>query len=61
MIRSTTTLHLVRGMRTDAHGRGELAGHWGGRYIWQLSDSADLIAAWKVTLARTLRSSSPHL
>jgi hypothetical protein len=27
-------------------GRGEAVGHWGGRYIWQLSNSQDLRIAW---------------
>ena len=30
-------------------GRGENACHYGGRYIWQLSNSADLIVCWKPT------------
>lgn len=28
-------------------GEGKFATHWGGRYIWQLKDSRELIVCWK--------------
>lgn len=30
-------------------GQGKNIGHWGGRFIWQLEDHADLIFCWKPT------------
>lgn len=28
-------------------GQGKNVGHWGGRFIWQLKNSADLVVCWK--------------
>jgi len=30
-------------------GKGKNVGHWGGRYIWQLENSKDLVVCWKTT------------
>lgn len=37
-------------------GQGEAVGHHGGRYIWQLAHSNNLLVCWKVTLDNVPRT-----
>lgn len=47
---------LRRRLREYARfGEGTPIGHWGGRLIWQLEDSAALLVAWKGTPGRVSR------
>ncbi|OUS97449.1 hypothetical protein CA951_02835 [Rhodococcus sp. NCIMB 12038] len=51
-------------MRLDEyrrHGTGEPIGHWGGRYIWQLADSDELVVGWKPTADTNARALKRHL
>lgn len=64
MIKSTPVLYLGKAdqlrRRLDQYvrfGAGTPVGHWGGRYIWQLTDSAGLEIAWLVHSAPRLKES----
>jgi len=37
-------------------GQGKDIGHWGGRLIWQLKNSADLVVCWKALAANDPRT-----
>lgn len=45
--KATSLFERLSGYRRQ--GSGGKAGHFGGRYIWQLTDSVDLIVAWRET------------
>ncbi|HEU4365125.1 MAG TPA: hypothetical protein VFT13_06625 [Candidatus Krumholzibacteria bacterium] len=46
-----STLRRRLGQYLD-FGAGKPVGHWGGRYIWQLSDAEDLHVCWLSTVDR---------
>lgn len=31
-------------------GQGKPVGHWGGRFVWQIRESKDILVCWKVTI-----------
>lgn len=42
-------------------GTGQAVGHWGGRYIWQLTDSPDLRIAWLPVTGRSAKDVEDEL
>jgi hypothetical protein len=64
MIKGTPVLYFGKAeqlhRRLDQYvrfGAGTPVGHWGGRYIWQLTDSAGLETAWLVHPTPRLKES----
>lgn len=48
--------NLRRRLREFAcFGEGAPIGHWGGRLVWQIADSTELLVAWKGTPGRVPR------
>ncbi|MGI5191222.1 hypothetical protein ACQEVI_24000 [Promicromonospora sp. CA-289599] len=43
------------------HGSGKAVAHWGGRYIWQLADSARLLVCWRTTTSDQAESLESEL
>ncbi len=39
-----------------AFGNGKPIGHWGGRYLWQIKDSKDLVICWQASSKRDPRT-----
>jgi hypothetical protein len=42
-------------------GQGAAVGHWGGRYIWQIKDSKNLVVCWKPCLTEDPRATEVNL
>lgn len=53
-VRNTCVMYIGKATRLKSRisqymrfGDGKKVGHWGGRFIWQLSDADELLVAWK--------------
>ena len=42
-------IYIGKATSLKSFGGGKFATHWGGRYIWQLKDSRELLVCWKET------------
>jgi hypothetical protein len=43
------------------HGAGASAAHWGGRAIWQLAESSELLVAWRFEAGQSVRDTERAL